>query len=824
MAVLHELRHAARLPSRAPALTLAAALTFAVGIGAVTTAGTLVHGILLAPLPYPVSGRLVRLYAELGRLRDSPNPRLAAIWNRIPVSYLDASDWRRRSHTLTGIGLFAGSTLALGGSDGRTTEPREVSAARVEPELLRALGVQPALGRWLADEDRRKPVVLLSHGLWTEVFGRDERVLGRSLRLDGAPHTVVGVMPPGFDLPGRDDALWLPLAPSDDDLSFRNDQAYGAIGRLAPGVSLEQARSELDRIAADLAAEHPETNADSGVRLTPLLDTVVGDRRRVLELTAAAAAVVLLVACVNVAHLLLGRSAERRRELALRLALGAGRLRLVLHLAAESLLLAVIGGTGGLALALAAHRALPALVGDELPRLGETVPGSTAAFIAAGASLVAALLAGLLPAASLLNLQPREASSEGRAGAAGGSPGRRGSRGALVVAEVALTLALVSGAALIAATWLRLGVVDPGFRTEGVLTQEVRLPAWRYRDDGERRRFGERLLVKLEALPGVRSAALASRLPVAGPATVQGFRIEGRDPKGGDWTRGRSATVQSVSPGYFRLLGIPVVAGRAFEAADASAGPEARRVVMIDRSLAERHWPGEDPIGARIVLGDEVYTVVGVFEDVLHGGLGQRLDEGSEDLLVEPWSRRSTSTLAALVATSGPPEALAAAVRGTVRSLDPEIPLPPAAPLAEVVARDLAAPRSRTLLIGLPAVAVLALALIGTFGVTAHEVSRRRREIGIRMALGADGARIRRSILGRLLALAAGGVTLGGAGAVWVAHLAEGLVYGVKPGDPTALAALAASALLLVITSVGAGYLPARRASRLDPARTLREE
>ncbi len=806
--MLLDLRDALRLLARHPATAAAAALTLAVGLGAVTGVYTLVRGVLLAPLDYPQPEGLLRVHRTLQTLEQSPNPRLAAIWNRLPVSYLDALDLRRRSRTLAGVGLFEGYTAVLEG--GR--EPEEVAAARLDAELLRVLGVAPVVGRGFgpADVARRERLVLLSHALWARDFGADERIVGRAVRLDGEPHTVAGVMPRGFALAGREDRLWTPFAPSEDDLAMRDDHRYTAIARLAPGASLAAARDEAEGIAGQLAADHPEAAEGAGFRLVPLLDSVVGEHRGFLGLLGVAAVAVLAIACANVAHLLLAQGSERRRELATRLALGADRSRLVRLVLTQTLLLAAAGGLGGLLLAAGLRRALPLLLAEELPRLDEVAVNGPVVAFAAAASLATALLAGLLPAVLPSTVTLRETLAER-------GPGRRSRtvRDLLVVAEVALTMTLAAGAVLLAVSWLSLAAVEPGFAARGVLVQELRLPAWTYPDEGRRRQAAERLLARLEALPGVRAAALTSRLPTAGPAEVWGFRIAGRDPPGGDWTQGRSATMHFVTPGYLRLLGIPLLAGRPFH----PGGGEPGRVVVVNRTLAERHWPGGDAVGGRVTMGEaqEVYTVVGVVADVRHRGAAAE----PEELMIQPWSQRPPAALAALVAVEGEPLEHAAAVRAAIRRLDPGLPLPPAAELQEILERSLVGPRSRALLLGLSAGVALFLALVGTYGMTAFMVGRRRREIGIRMALGADAARIRRLVLGRTLALALAGVVLGTAGALAAGGWLASLLFGVRASDPVALGAVA---LLVTAGCLAAGWPPARRASRTDPARTLQAE
>lgn len=817
-AVLVDLRQALRRLASTTWMSLAAVLTLTLGVGLATAAATVVRGVLLAPLAYPEAGRLVRIYQTLDHLRTSPNPRLAAIWNRLPLPYLRALELRESSRTLASVGLFLDTTAVLAGED----EPQDVPAARVQSELLAVLGVEPLLGRTFTSTEvqRGERLVVLGHGLWQRAFAGEREIIGRTVRLDGEPHAVIGIMPPGFNLPGRKDGLWLPLTPSDDDLTVPDNYFYAAIGRLAPGATLAAAQAELGRPLA--TSDRPATTAGSesstdqetdALRLVPLLETVVGESRRFVALLAAAAAVVLLIACVNVAHLLLVQGADRRRELALRLALGASRPRLLRRLGIESLLLALLGGAGGLLLAAAVLRGLSGLAAEELPRLEKVGIDVGSALVALGASILAALAAGLLPALRASGVAPGEALAVGRHG---GSPGRRlGAHDGLVIAEVALSLVLTACAVLLANSWQHLATVDAGYQSQGVLVQEVRLPAWRYPDPVRRQAFGRRLMADLEALPGVEAAALTSRLPVGGPVLVGGFRIPGQDAPGGDWTQGRSAALLFATPGYFRLLGIPLLSGRPFRA---ETGEQGRGEMVVNRLLAERHWPDGDAVGAEVVMGEEAFRVVGVMEDVRHLG---PIDEPGE-LIIRPWSQGSPAALAALVAfDTGSPIDHAGALRAALRHIDPALPLPPAVSLQQVAAGELAGPRSRTLLAGSSAGVALLLTLVGTYGVMAYSTSRRRREIGIRMALGADAPRVQQLVLGRTLRLALVGVILGTAGAAAAGHLLQGLLYGVEVSTPLALAG---AALLLTATCLAAGYLPARRASRLQPARTLRSE
>lgn len=801
--MLDDLRFALRQLRRTPLGSGVIVASLALGVGAVSIAFTLVRGVLLLPLEYPEAGRLMALYHVLEPLQEAPNPRLAAMWDRLPVSYLNAADWRRQSRALAGIGLYADYAAVL--EDGG--EPRELPAARIDASLPAVLGVEPLLGRVFAADEvaRGERLVLLGHALWRSAFGGDPGLVGRTLRLDGEPHVVVGVMPPGFAVPGGDELLWTPLVPDADDLALRDNHRYPAVARLAAGVTPAEARAELADLAAALAAAHPGSNTDLGARLVPLLDVVVGDSRRSLGLLSAAAALVLALACLNAAQLLLARGLARRHELAVRLALGAGRWRLVRGVLAEAVPLAVAGGGSGLLLAAGALAVLPRLVAGELPRLEQVEIDGAVALFAFAAGLAAAVLAALAPALRAPAVAPRAALGQRVAAGSGGGAG-----GALVVAEVALTLVLAAGAGLLAASWLRLAATDPGFDARGVLVQQIRLPPWSYPDDAARRQFGERLLRRLEALPGVAAAALTSRLPVPGPGELWGFEIVGGEPTSGDMIRGLSASMLHVSPGFHRLLGIPLVAGHPF---DTGAGD--RPGVLVNRTLADRYWPGGDAVGAEMRLHDGVHPVLGVVEDSRQRGLAGE----AEALILQPWERNPRPALAALVAAGERPLDRAADLRRVVRRLDPALPLPPAEGLGELVQRSLAGPRYRALLVGLSAGLALLLALVGIYSVMAVDVGRRRREIGVRMALGADRARVRRLILGRVLRLALAGVALGTAGVLAAGRLLTGFLHAVEPADPLTLAGAAA---LLVATCLAAGYLPARQAARHDCAVVLR--
>jgi predicted permease len=542
------------------------------------------------------------------------------------------------------------------------------------------------------------------------------------------------------------------------------------------------------------------------VRLVPLLDTVAGDSRRMLALLSAAALAVLLIACVNLAHVLLAQGLERQGETAMRLALGARRSHLLRQSAAETLWLGLFGSAGGLLLAVLARRALPLFLVTELPRLDEIRIDGTVLLFAIAAGFATALLSALAPAFLTTRSALRQAFSERRS--------VRLLQDGLVVAEVALTLILTAGALALVMSWIRLSRVDPGFDARGVLTQEIHLPAWSYPDEARRRYFSTRALAALGALPGADGAALTSRLPVAGPVLVGGFRIAGQDAPGGNWVQGRIAVLQFATPSFFRLLQIPVLSGRLFEDRPGTTSP---KVVMVSRTLAERNWPGRSPVGAEVLLRDTPYRVEGVFPAIRNQGL----IEEPGDLMVQPWSQGSPESFSALVRFPGRPLDRAKEVRGALRRLDPSLPLQPAALLEDLVAQSTVGWRARALLVGLSAGVALLLALIGTYGVMAYGVGRRRREIAIRMATGAGRSWVQRWVLRRALTLALLGAGLGVLGSLAAGRLLAGLLAGAQGAGPWELAA---AAFLLIAACLAAAWVPARRAARVDPAAALRGE
>ena len=830
--MIGDMRLAARMMLRSPGFAAVAVLTLALGIGANTALFSVVDALLLRPLPFPEPDRLVMVWP--GRPADG--------WEHQPASFPNFTDWRARSTSFAHLAAYyayASSTfnVTAGG------EPERVQGAYVSSDFFPALGVEPLAGRWFLSQEEKpggsERVAVIAHALWASRFGADPGAVGKAVHLDGVAHTIVGVMPAGFAFPRhpRDPQVWLPLGhdPRQGRTFSRGTNYLSMIGRLAPGVTLDQAGSEMAALTGQLAQEHPRANSGMTMKVAPMSEHAAGDLRGALLTLLGTVGLVLLIACANVAHLTLARAAGRRRELAVRSALGATHGRIVRQLLAESLLLAAAGGAAGLLLGA---------WGIELiARLPFNDPGYTAPFRVAPSeigmsgtvlaftmvlSLATAVLFGLIPSLQTARADAAEALKEG-SGRATDSARRRRLRDLLVVAEVSLSLLLLVGAGLMVRSYLRLTAVDPGFRPAGVLTAALTLPAARYPDDASLVAFQNALVERLRALPGVRAAGTVRDLPMSGSDEETGIHVEGvAPPQDGPPHRARP---RPVGDGYFQAIGIPLRAGRGFTASDTVSSP---RVAVVNETLARRLWPGGDPIGRRVALNYETLRyfpdrppepdlasawreVVGVVGDVRHAGL---LGEIHPELYV-PIPQSAFRNFSVVVRADTGVPLPAAELRAAVRSLDPEQAVADVRGMEALVGSTVARPRFHFLLLALFAVLALALCAIGIYGVMACVVSQRLREIGIRIALGADRRSVMALVVGQGMRLTLAGLALGAAAALGLTRLLAGLLFGVSATDPSTFAGMA---FLMAAVSLLACALPAWRACRIDPAAVLRAD
>jgi predicted permease len=811
--LIRDLRNTLRGFRRNPGFAAVALVTVALGVGATTAVFSLIDGVLLEPLPYADPDRVALVYAD--------NPAIGL--PRFPVSPADFLDWRRQTRTFAPLAARHAQSYNLTGGD----RPIRVSVERVTDNFFPAIGLRPILGRtFLPTEDGPggAKVAVLGKSFFARHFGGDRRALARPLSLNGLSYTIVGVVPD--DHRGSVD-LWVPLG-IDPTRAPRDLHSVEVIGRLAPGASLAQARSEMSTIAARQAAQYPELEKGWGATVVPLREGIVADVRPALLLLFAAVGLVLLIACANLANLLLARVSGRAGELAVRKALGAGRGRLLSQLLTESLTLSLLGGGLGLLLAAWGTRALLAMNPQAVPRAGEIGLDWRVLLFALAVSALTGLAFGLAPALQAAGADLTPVLKEGGRGVSLRSGGGRGlarlrGRTLLVLAEMALALVLLAGAGLLIGSFARLAGVDPGFRPAGVLTVQLSLPRPKYQEPVRQAAFAEDLLGRAAALPGVRAAGLVSALPLADHSPQILFTIEKRPVASP--AEAPHANYRAVSPGYFAAMGIPLRSGRPFTAADREGAP---RVILLNETMAKTLFPNENPLGRRLTLGvpdagetPEWVTVVGVVGDVRHTALKE--ESGME--MYWPFAQEPaadfTLILAASAASGERTGALAAPARQAVQSIDPDLPVFHVRPLTEVVSEALAPARLSTVLFGLFAALALSLAAVGLYGVMSYAVAERQREIGIRMALGADRAGVFRLVLFQAMGVALLGVAVGLAGSLAATRLLGSLLYGAGTADALTFPAVA---LLLLAVAFLASYLPARRATGVDPLTAMRGE
>jgi putative ABC transport system permease protein len=798
---VRDIRHGVRVLQRAPGFTAAALATLALGIGATSAIFSVVRTVMLEPLPYHEPDRIVAVW-ETNRGGTSRNVIA-------PANFVA---WRERARTLEHLGMVgpAGLTMII------NRVPDRISGLTFSSDVFRALGVHPALGRaYTAEEDVGNAVIVLSHEFWQRRLGGRRDVLDMTLTTNAGPRTVVGVMPPGFTVVGEKADFLIPYGQTLEQFrAVRGRDSSYAIARLQGGVSFEQAYSEMRSLFADLEKEEPQRNARRTVMLFPLQEQMVGELRPALLALVGAVVLVLLVACVNVANLLLARSAAREREVTMRTALGAGRGRLVRQILTESLVLAAGGGIAGLAVAAWCHRGLLALVGDRIPvpRLDQVALDFPVVAFTMVTALATGILFGLVPAF----VSTSTASDAFREGGRHGG-GRRLHRvlSTLVVAEVALSLVLLAGAGLLMRSFVKLQSTDLGFRAAGVLTAAVQLPATRY-DLPQAGSFFRESLSRIAALPGVQHAAGASCLPVPFACIGTSFwRVDRPKPADGQLP---SSQVRPITPGFFRTMGIPHVAGRDFSDSDTV---ESVPVAIVSEELVRQQFPDGNPLGRRLRVNfdhangrsDVEWTIVGIV-----GNTKSSLDGPVRQTIFVPRTQRPGQGITFFLRTQQDPMLLATGLTGIVHSMEPEAPVR-VQTLDDVVGSTIARPRAISVLVGVFALVALALAAVGVYGVMAYSVRERTQEIGVRMALGATATSVLRLVLGQALRLVSIGVAVGLVAAGVLTRLLERLLYGVEPLDPWTFAV---TALVLLVVAMVASYLPARRGMRMAPVDALR--
>ncbi|MFL6196587.1 MAG: ABC transporter permease [Thermoanaerobaculia bacterium] len=818
---LQDLRFAGRTLLKRPAFTVIAVLTLALGIGANTAIFSVVDSVLLAPLPFQNQERLTMIWAS--------NPELAAqvgFPDKLPVSPAMFYDWKE-ARSFEKMAMVRADRLSLTGEG----EPELLAGAGVSGDFFQVLGTPALAGRTLLpadDEGSKAASVVISHALWQRRFSGDRGVLGKVIRLDGNPVAVVGVMPAAFTFPkggelprgfgfaARPD-FWIPMALPPERRQHRGNHSQVAIGLLKPGTSIPTAQAELDAIGDRLEKTFPETDAGWRPRVEPLPDQLVGDVKPALLILLAAVGLVLLIACVNVANLLLAQAAARQKEIAVRTALGAGRGRMVRQLLTESALLALVGGAFGLLLAYWGLRLFTLWIPDDMPVAHGLSLDPRILLFTLAVTLLTGALAGLAPAFQMTRPDLAESLREGtRAGSGSSRSGR--TRSALVIFETAVAVLLVVGAGLLIRSFTRLTAVDPGFKPKGVLAFQVSLPDTKYPEDAQQAAYTEALLEKLRSLPGVTEAGMVSNLPMSGEEEIESLVLEGRPkPKPSEIPL---CDFRQAAPGYFGALGIRRVSGRLIDGRDTAKAPP---VAVIDETMARTYWPGEDPLGKRFHLGlyeDKTQpwiSVVGVVGNVRNSGL--HVDPRAQVYL--PQAQRPSADQSFVVRTRRDPEGLIPDARSAVFAVDRDQPIARILPMEKIVDESLAGRRFNMVLLGVFAALAMVLAAVGIYGITSYSVAQRTREMGLRMALGAQPGEVLRLVLREAGALALIGLAAGLALAFAATRVMASLLFNTGATDPTTFASVS---LALALVSLFAAWVPGRRATRVDPMVAMRAD
>jgi putative ABC transport system permease protein len=785
-----------------PGITAVAVITMGLGIGANSSIFTVVNAVILRPLPFADPGRIILL---------SEN-NFSKGWSRFSVAPANFLDWRDQTKSSSEISAFRARSFNLTGR----AEPERLAGAEVSANLFNLLGISPSIGRgFLLEEDSPggSKVAVISYGLWQRRFYGNRDLADQTISLNGVTHAVVGVMPASFQFPDRAE-VWVPIAFSAADRKVRGAHYISAMARLRDGVTLTQARSEMDSMAASLAEKYPDTNKNWGVNVTPLLDAIVGPIRSMLFVLLGAVFLVLLIAVANVANLMLSRAAGRGKEVAIRAALGASRLRLFRQLLTESIALSLIGGALGLALAEVGVKALLGVDPDQIPRASGIHIDRWVLGFTLGVSVLTGIAFGLAPALWSSSPNLNESLKEG--GRTSGAGPRQSLRSLLVLSEIALTVPLMIGAGLLLRSFDRLQQVDPGFNAHNVLTMLVPLPGSKYAKPEQQSAFFQQLVERVGAVQGVESSAVVNTLPLAGSDDIEAFMVEGQQYS--EAAQVPSANYYRVSPDYFRTLGINLLSGRIFTSRDAAGSP---RVAIISESLAKQYYPGLDAIGRRINVQENApdtwREIVGIVADVRHYSIESPTPLQVYDPLLQKPSGFATLT----VRTLGAPLSLSLAVRSQVLAIDPDQPVAQIKTMEQYIADSTAHSRMSMILLAVFAALAVVLAGLGLYGVMAFSVAHRRHEIGIRMALGAGVPGVLKLVVAQGMAMAIIGAIIGLGAAFGLTRLLSGLLYGTSATDPIIFAAIPIAVLLVALAAC---TLPALRATRIDPVVALRYE
>ncbi len=810
----NDLKHGCRVLLKAPGFALSAIIVLALGIGANTAIFGIVNGVLLRPLPYIEPDRLVQLW-------HTPPQKQFPGMRRFALSAANYLDWEAQNTVFSSSAVYRFWQFRLTG----TGEPQILRAARVEPTFFSVLGTRPLIGRGIDPSDdmpERQHVVMLSYGLWNSQFGGDQQIVGKTIHLDGNAYTVIGVMPSSFAKP-ESVSLWVPLVWTAQEKAVRGEHSMAAVARLKPGVTVQQAQSQLDAIAARIAEQYPADSAGWGASVVPLREETVGDVRKPLLMLFGAVVFVLLIACANVANLMLARTVDRRKEIAIRTAFGAKRARIIRQMLSESLMISVSGGALGLIVAHFGTQLVVNYFGASLPRLADIkLDGAVLAFAFATA-LVSGTVAGVAPAWRMSKSDPNDALKQGLGRLDSPSAGKR-TRAVLVVTEVALSLVLLVGAALMIRTLWNLRSVHPGFVPDRVLTMRVGVAANEFESEGQQLQFYDEVLRRVRALPGVQYAAVTDDLPLEG-GSMQPVAVEGHPVV--EMAHQPEVSVRLLSPQFMTTMGIPILRGRELTDDDtATSAP----VVLVSQSMARQFWPNEDPIGKRLTLTffpKVVRQVVGVVGDVKDRGLDNQDPISTlywpltQFYAPEAWGKFRAMGLALAVRTASDPASVTSAVRNAIHQISPATPLIDIRSMDDIVAESLSPQRFNMLLFAAFAGLAVVLATVGLYSVVAYATRQRVKEIGIRMALGADRLSVLRGVVLDGLRPTLIGIGIGMAAAILLSHVLTTLIYGVQATDAPTYAAVAG---LLAAVGVFASMIPAYRATLIDPIRALRDE